>query len=66
MNPASRVIESRIHKKSMNFIHSVKAFGGGGGGGGEGALHLHLLFDEIVYRLQFCLDFTSLKEVVEF
>ena len=30
--------ESRIHKKSMNFIHSIKVFGGGGwvGGGGGG------------------------------
>ena len=30
----------------LNFIHSIKVFGGGGG-----VLHLHLLFYEIVYRL---------------
>ena len=28
--------ESRIHIKSLNFIHSIKVFGGGGGGGGGG------------------------------
>ena len=31
-----------------------------------GGLHIRLLFCKIVYRLLFCLDFTSLKEVVEF
>ena len=39
MNPASSVTESRIHKKSMNFmIHSVKVccFLVGEGGGGRG------------------------------
>ena len=43
---SASVTESRIHKKSINFIHSIKVFGGVGG-----ALHLHLLFDEIVYTL---------------
>ena len=45
------VTESMIHK---NFeFHPLCRSGGGGGGGGEGgkALHLHLLFCEIVYRL---------------
>ena len=64
MNPAPSVTESRIHK-IFEFRPLSKLVGGGGGGGGWGTPPL-LLFCEAVYRLQFCLDFTSLKEVVEF
>ena len=37
MNPGPSVTESRVHKISLNFIHSIKVIGavGGGGGGGE-------------------------------
>ena len=58
MNPSSSVTESRIHKKSMNFIHStlskflvvvvVVVVGGGGGG-----LHSTFTF----YLMKLCIGY---------
>ena len=54
--PCSQRDREQDSEKSLNFIHIIKVIGGGGGGGA-----LHLLFFEIVYKLWFCLDFTSPK-----
>ena len=61
MNPAPSMTESRIHKNLwISSILSKLLVGEGE------ALHPHLLFCEIVYRLLFCPDFASPKEVAEF
>ena len=55
MNPAPSVTESRIHKKFINFSHSIKVFGGGGGGvcvwGGGGRGGEHSTFTSYLMKL---------------
>ena len=49
--------ESRINKKSMNFIHSIKVFGGGDGGGGRGGGGGHSTFT--FYSMKLCIGYSS-------